>query len=90
MNKKELISKISIENNIEATKTEEVVNAIFSTIVDELKAGEDVKIPGFGTFVVKTRKLRTAVIPNTNKKVIVPEYKVAGFKPAKAFKEKVK
>ena len=49
MNKKELISKISIENNIEAAKTEEVVNAIFSTIVDELKAGEDVKIPGKGT-----------------------------------------
>ena len=90
MNKKELVSKISIENNIELAKAEEIVNAIFSTIVDELKAGETVKIPGFGNFVVKTRKQRTAIIPNTNKKVIVPEYKVAGFKPSKVFKDKVK
>ena len=65
-------------------------NAIFSTIVDELKAGEQVKIPGFGNFVVKTRKQRTAVIPNSNKKVIVPSYRVAGFRPAKNFREQVK
>ena len=90
MNKKELIEKISIEQNVTKARAEEMVNAIFSTIVDELKAGENVKIPGFGNFVVKTRKQRTAIIPTTNKKVIVPEYKVAGFKPAKAFKEKVK
>lgn len=49
-----------------------------------------VKIPGFGNFVVKTRKARTAVIPLTNKKVIVPSYKTVGFKPAKSFKEQVK
>ena len=90
MNKKELVSKISIENNIEAAKAEEIVNAIFSTIVDELKAGENVKIPGFGNFVVKTRKQRTAVIPNSNRRVIIPSYRVAGFRPAKNFKDQVK
>ena len=90
MNKKELVDKIAIEQGISKSKAEEVVNAVFSTIVDELKAGEQVKIPGFGNFAVKERKQRTAVIPNSNKKVIVPSYRVAGFKPAKNFREQVK
>ena len=90
MNKKELVDKIAIEQGISKARAEEVVNAVFSTIIDELKAGEQVKIPGFGNFVVKTRKQRTAVIPNSNKKVLVPSYRVAGFKPAKNFREQVK
>ena len=90
MNKKQLIEKISVEQNVAKARAEEMVNAIFSTIVDELKAGENVKIPGFGNFVVKTRRQRTAVIPNSNKRVIIPQYRVAGFRPAKNFKEQVK
>ena len=90
MNKKELVDKIAIEQNVTKARAEEMVNAIFSTIVDELKAGENVKIPGFGNFVVKTRRQRTAVIPNSNKRVIIPQYRVAGFRPAKNFKEQVK
>lgn len=91
MNKKELVDKISAEQNVTKVRAEEMVDAIFSTIIDELKSGEDVKIPGFGSFVVKTRKQRTAVIPNSNNKtVIIPAYRVAGFRPAKNFKEQVK
>ena len=90
MNKKELVEKIAVEQGVTKARAEEVVNAVFSTIVDELKAGEQVKIPGFGNFVVKTRKQRTAVIPNSTKKVIVPSYRVAGFRPAKSFREQVK
>ena len=90
MNKKELIEKISAEQNISKARAEKYVDAIFGTIVSELKAGENVKIPGFGNFVVKTRKPRVAVIPNSNRKVIIPSYRVAGFKPAKNFKEQVK
>ena len=90
MNKKDLVEKIAVEQGVSKARAEEVVNAVFSTIVDELKAGEQVKIPGFGNFVVKIRKQRTAVIPNSNKKVIVPSYRVAGFRPAKNFREQVK
>lgn len=90
MNKKELVDKIAAEKNVTKVRAEEMVNAIFSTIVEELKSGETVKIPGFGNFTVKTRKQRTAVIPNSNRRVIIPSYRVAGFKPSKSFKEQVK
>ena len=90
MNKQELAAKISEAKGITKVEATRVVDAVFETIVEELKAGEMVKIPGFGNFVVKTRKARTAVIPLTNKKVIVPSYKTVGFKPAKSFKEQAK
>ena len=90
MNIQELAAKISEAKGITKVEATRVVDAVFETIVEELKAGEMVKIPGFGNFVVKTRKARTAVIPLTNKKVIVPSYKTVGFKPAKSFKEQVK
>lgn len=90
MNKQELAAKISEAKGITKVEATRVVDAVFETIVEELKAGEMVKIPGFGNFVVKTRKARTAVLPLTNKKVIVPSYKTVGFKPAKSFKEQVK
>lgn len=90
MNKKELIEKISVEKQVSKVRAEEIVNVVFGTIIDELKSGENVKIPGFGNFVVKTRRPRTAVIPTTQTKVIVPSYKTVGFKPAKSFKEQVK
>ena len=90
MNKQDLVSKIAAEKGITKVEATRVVEAIFETIVSELKSGETVKIPGFGNFVVKTRNARTAVIPLSNKRVIVPAYKTVGFKPAKSFKEQVK
>jgi len=86
MNKQDLATKISEEKGISKAEALRIVDVVFGTVIDELKAGEMVKIPGFGNFVVKTRKARTAVIPLTNKKVVVPSY----FKPSKTFKEQVK
>lgn len=90
MNKQDLATKISEAKGISKAEALRIVDVVFGTVIDELKAGEMVKIPGFGNFVVKTRKARTAVIPLTNKKVVVPSYKTVGFKPSKTFKEQVK
>ena len=36
MNKKDLVEKIAVEQGVSKARAEEVVNAVFSTIVDEL------------------------------------------------------
>ena len=66
MNKKELIEKIAVEKGVTKVRAEEIVDVVFNTIVDELKSGEDVKIPGFGNFIVKTRKLEQQLFYNSN------------------------
>jgi len=90
MNKKELIVKLAKEQNITRAKAEEIIDVVFDTIVLKLKEGEKVNISNFGNFYVKEKKPRVSVIPNTEKRVMVPAYKTAGFHPAKAFKEDVK
>lgn len=56
MNKQELAAKISEAKGITKVEATRVVDAVFETIVEELKAGEMVKIPGFGTLLLKQEK----------------------------------
>jgi len=80
MNKVELVKKDS----------EAVVSAVFETIGEALTSGEEVNVAGFGRFVVKETKERTARNPKTGEAVTVPASKKPAFKPAKALKESVK
>lgn len=74
--------------------TRKEVNAILDTaleaIVKALEDGEDVKLAGFGNFVVKTRAARTGKNPATGDTIQIPATKVVGFKPSKTLKERVK
>ena len=69
---------------------EKAVDTMIDTIVNKMKAGDEVAIAGFGTFVVKNRKAREARNPKTGATVHVPATKVPKFRPAKSLKEMVK
>jgi DNA-binding protein HU-beta len=91
MNKLDLAAKVAEKAKLCSKKEAEIaVDALFEVIAKELKAGEPVKISGFGSFEVKLRKARTGVIPGTSKPIKIPATKVVGFKPAKSLKESIK
>ena len=69
---------------------ERAVDAVINTIIDSLKAGEDISIAGFGIFAVKARAARTARNPKTGEAVQVPAMNVPKFKPAKSLKDAVR
>lgn len=69
---------------------DEVVDFVFDTITSALKKGDEVSIAGFGAFVVKARKARTARNPRTGALVQVPATHVPRFKAGKALKDAVK
>ncbi len=87
MNKNDLVVKVA--ENLELTKAEveEVVDAVFETLKNTLAAGEDVKLTGFGNFVVKTRAAREGTNPATGARITIPASKTVAFKPAKNVKE---
>lgn len=70
--------------------SDEVVDFVFDTITSCLKKGEEVSIAGFGAFVTKARKARTARNPRTGEMVQVPATTVPRFKAGKALKDAVK
>jgi DNA-binding protein HU-beta len=90
MNKVELVKKVAENLGIQKKDSEAVVSAVFETIGEALTSGEEVNVAGFGRFVVKETKERTARNPKTGEAVTVPASKKPAFKPAKALKESVK
>ena len=69
---------------------EEVVDFIFDSITNSLKKGEEVAISGFGTFLTKSRKARTARNPRTGEMVQVQAMTVPRFRAGKGLKEAVR
>ena len=89
MTKTELISAIAEKTNSTKKNAEKAVNAIFSTITEELANGEKVSIVGFGTFEVRDRKEKQVINPQTKEKMIAPASKAATFKAGLALKNAV-
>jgi len=95
MNKKELAAKLAQQTGLTQVKSMEVLNALFDArpgcgiIGSELEGGGKVSVPGFGTFIVKTRAARTGTNPSTQKKINIPARKFPAFRPGKTLKERI-
>jgi len=89
MTKQELIEKVQKIGDFSKKQAKEIVEGIFESITNSLAKGEEVAIPGFGTFRVVKRSAREARNPRTGEKIRVPAKVVPKFKPAKVLKEAV-
>ncbi len=95
MNKAQLAEKLHdmhAKKGMDTTKkhSDEVVDFVFDSITEALKKGDEVSIAGFGVFVTKQRKARTARNPRTGETVNVPATTVPRFRAGKGLKEAVK
>ncbi len=71
-----LVDQIGITHN----QALSMVNNFFDVIKDSLSKGEDVKLSGFGNFVVREKVARPGRNPKTGEPVIISARKVATFK----------
>ncbi|MFK7901361.1 MAG: HU family DNA-binding protein [Nitratireductor sp.] len=89
MNKNELIASVAEKADLTKVQAAEAVDAVLTGITGSLASGTDVRILGFGNFIVAQRKATTARNPQTGASIDVPAAKVPRFKPGKALKEAV-
>ncbi len=89
MNKQALVELVQGKLGGTKVQAEEVVDAIFDSIIATMKKGGEVSIAGFGIFSVKGRAARTARNPKTGEQVKVAAKKVPKFRPAKGLKDMV-
>lgn len=87
MNKASLVEMVHEKVGGTKVQAEEIVNGIFDSIVNSMKAGTDVSIAGFGIFASKRQAARTARNPRTGEPVQVPAKNAPKFKAAKALKD---
>ena len=89
MNKSELIDAVANATGLKKTESAAAIDAVFASLSEALVAGDEVRLAGFGTFLVATRKATEGRNPKTGVKISIPETKVPKFRPAKAFKDAV-
>ena len=87
MNKKELVSKLASETEMTLKDSEKMLNSFIQIVEDELSEGGNVRLVGFGSFVVKERAARKGVDPRTKKPIDIPAKKVPKFIAGKQLKE---
>ncbi|MEK7516750.1 MAG: HU family DNA-binding protein [Patescibacteria group bacterium] len=91
MNKAELTAKIAEMVSLPKSKAGEMLEAFTETVMKTLKAGEEVTITGFGSFMSKRRAARVGVNPqNPTQKIQIPAVTVPKFKAGKALKDILK
>ena len=90
MNKLDLVNAVSEACSISKKDADAAITALLLEVGKALERKEEVKLSGFGTFLVKDRKRRVGTIPGTNTKINIPNTKTVAFKPSKQLKELVK
>ncbi|MDQ3878723.1 MAG: HU family DNA-binding protein [Actinomycetota bacterium] len=87
MNKKELIDSVASATGESKRTVSEVLDATINTVQKQVKKGDRVSLPGFGTFSRRARSARTARNPRTGEEIKVKATKVPAFKPGAGFKD---
>ena len=89
MNKDDLISKISSDINLSKVESAKVVDSVFNNIANALKGGNNVRLVGFGTFLVIKRAATTGRNPRTGESIQIPAKNVPKFRAGKFLKNTV-
>jgi DNA-binding protein HU-beta len=91
MNKATLIEKLAEKAQVNKKQATDMLEGLVDIIITELKAGNEVTITGFGTFLSKSRHARGGVNPQKpTERIQIPEVKVAKFKTGKTLKDALK
>lgn len=86
MNKGELVKAVAAEAGMTQKEAGMAFDAFVAVVTKQLKEGEKVTVPGFGTYEVRKRAARVGINPATKAKIKIAASKVPVFKFGKSFK----
>lgn len=89
MNKAELVEAVATKAKLSKSAADAAVNAGLCAIEGALKKGDEIRITGFGSLVIRKRKARKGTNPSTGKTITIPASKTVAFKVSKALKAKL-
>ena len=84
--KAQLVEHLAATTELTKRQSAEVVDAFLDVIVEAVKRGTSVTLPGVGTFSVRPTAARTGVRPGTSEKIQIPAGKKVAFKVASTLK----
>lgn len=87
MNKQDLINTVANTSGLRSSDAAKAVESVFEAITTALKGGEEVRIVGFGTFLVGARKASTGRNPRTGEPMDIGASAQPKFKAGKLLKD---
>jgi len=89
VNKNDLVSAVADAAGLSKADAGRAVDSVFDTIAASLKKGQEVRLVGFGTFVVTRRKASRGRNPRTGEAIQIPASKQPKFRAGQALKDAV-
>jgi DNA-binding protein HU-beta len=85
--KADIVDQVAEGVGLTKKQAAEAFDSVFDTIVKQLKKGERVQVPGFGSFAVSKRAARKGRNPKTGETIKIKASKAARFKMGKELKD---
>jgi DNA-binding protein HU-beta len=87
MNKNELIQNLSDRAGLGKNEAAKAVDGVFDIIAEALKAGDEVRLTGFGVFAVAARAGGKGRNPQTGEEITIKPSKQPRFRAGKQLKD---
>ncbi len=90
MRQADVVSRVTELTGVPKVDVLVTLEAFFKEVKSSLKAGENVYVRGFGSFILKKRAKKIGRNIKKNVAIEIPEHYIPAFKPAKVFADQVK
>ena len=85
----DIAAKINQQIGLSRNESAAIVESILDHMSDALAGGQNVKISGFGTFVLRDKAQRIGRNPKTGVEVPILPRKVLSFRPSQVLKARI-
>ena len=89
MTKADIVEKVQAGTGLTKKESVEMVEAVFSIMKSTLESGENLKISGFGSFIVKQKADRRGRNPLTGETLTIKARSILTFKPSTLLKQAI-
>ena len=89
MTKADIVEKVQAGTGLTKKESAEMVEAVFSIMKSTLESGENLKISGFGSFIVKQKADRRGRNPQTGETLTIKARSILTFKPSTLLKQAI-
>jgi len=89
MTKADIFEKVQEGISMTRKESAEMVEAVFSIMKNTLETGENLKISGFGSFIVKKKADRRGRNPQTGESITIEARRILTFKPSGVLKDQI-
>lgn len=88
--KSEIVDEVIKSSGLKRFDANKFVDDFFEVVAQGLESGNDVKIPGFGNFILRDKKERIGRNPKTKKEHVIESRRVVSFRTSNILKSAIK